>query len=159
MPSAINLPVPRDQDDELAVPDDDRGEEGGTEPSTVAGESLYPSAIGLSFTLAADNPDLTGLVLDMKALAKMAPFDLIANLERLPEAHRQWITRERARTQGVSGELTDHSEAARLALADCERACERIAAGVATLSTLSVDTWDRTRTGSSKTPADRCPAP
>jgi hypothetical protein len=47
-----NLAVPRDRDDELAIADDDSGEEGGTEPNTVAGESLYPSAIGLSFTLA-----------------------------------------------------------------------------------------------------------
>ncbi|MCF7978996.1 MAG: DISARM system helicase DrmA [Chromatiaceae bacterium] len=46
--------IPRDQDDELAVADDERAEEGGTEPSTVGGESLYPSSIGLSFTLAVE---------------------------------------------------------------------------------------------------------
>lgn len=82
---------------------------------------------------AADNPDLVGLVLDMKALADMTPADLIANLERLPAAYRNWIAREQARSQN-EGELADYAEAARLALEACGRACERIAAGVATLA-------------------------
>jgi hypothetical protein len=82
---------------------------------------------------AADNPDLAGLVLDMKALADMTPADLIANLERLPAAYRNWIAREQARSQADGGEFADYAEAARLALADCAQACKRITDGVATL--------------------------
>jgi hypothetical protein len=50
--------VPQEQSDELAVADDDAGEDGSAEPSTVQGESLYPSAIGLSFTLDAEAHEL-----------------------------------------------------------------------------------------------------
>lgn len=45
------LVVPQEQSDELAVADDEAVEDGNTDPSTLQGESLYPSAIGLSFTL------------------------------------------------------------------------------------------------------------
>lgn len=81
----------------------------------------------------ADNPDLDGLVLDMKVLADLAPLNLIANLERLPAAYRLWIEREHTRSLADEGGFSDHAQAARLALIDCERACERIADGVVTL--------------------------
>jgi hypothetical protein len=80
-----------------------------------------------------DNPDLAGLVLDMKALAEMDTGALVGALERLPTAYRCWIARERTRSQDPARGLADHQEAARAALADCDQACQRIAAGVALL--------------------------
>ncbi len=81
-----------------------------------------------------DNPDLAGLVLDMKALAEMDPAALLKNLAQVPDAYHRWIASERLRA-GSDDDLSDHAEAARLALADCERACDRIAAGIALLRT------------------------
>ncbi len=109
--------------------------EGETQRAKVLFTRVIPAyeVAQVTSATAADNPDLADVVLDMKALADMAPSDLIANLERLPMAYRRWIEREEARLQAGDGEFSDHAEAARLALADCERACARIAAGVATL--------------------------
>ena len=84
----------------------------------------------VSSATAADNPDLQGLVLDMKALAEMDAAALIANLERLPWAYRRWIDGEGQRSGSGAAGLAAHRDAVSSALADCERACQRIAAGV-----------------------------
>jgi hypothetical protein len=84
----------------------------------------------VSSATAADNPDLQGLVLDMKALAEMDPAALIANLERLPWAYRRWIDSEGQHSASGAADLAAHRDAVSSALADCERACQRIAAGV-----------------------------
>jgi hypothetical protein len=61
------------------------------------------------------------------------PGALIANLGRLPDAYRHWIRTEQGRARQPAGDLTEHREAAEAGLADCERACDRIADGVALL--------------------------
>jgi hypothetical protein len=80
-----------------------------------------------------DNPDLAGLALDMKSLAEMDPSSLIASLERLPAAYRKWIVQETRRSQDPASGLAEHRDAARAALANCDRACQRVSAGVALL--------------------------
>lgn len=80
---------------------------------------------------AEDDPNLAGVVLDMKELARMPKAELVAALQRLKEAYAQWIVRETAKTADPAERLQEHATAAARALAGCRRACDRIAEGIA----------------------------
>lgn len=78
----------------------------------------------------ADDPDLAGLVLDMRDLAELPKPDLVASLRRLEAAYAAWITREQARLADPAERLEMHQDAGQLAIARCRRACVRIREGV-----------------------------
>jgi hypothetical protein len=78
-----------------------------------------------------DNPDLAGLVLDMKALAEAEPAELPGMLHTLPDAYARWIETQRRATS--SGDLAEYRDAAGEALDACERALARIRDGLALL--------------------------
>jgi hypothetical protein len=60
----------------------------------------------------ADDPNITGIELDMKELALMPKVALLASLRRLQVAYASWIRRE-ARSWKACGRLVDHQSAAR----------------------------------------------
>lgn len=75
-------------------------------------------------------PELSGLVLDMKALASTLPEELPDKLAALPTAYAQWIQEQQASiTQPESG-LIEYQDAAERALQNCDRALERIRTGI-----------------------------
>jgi hypothetical protein len=82
-------------------------------------------------------PALAGLVLEMKALAATLPEELPDKLKALPHAYAQWIQSQRDRMEDVSTGLNDYREAATYALENCDRALQRIEAGIETLKTNS----------------------
>ncbi len=77
-----------------------------------------------------DDPNLAGLVLDMKLLAEMPVHELLPSLERIGSAYDAWIHGEEARLAIPGSDLAEHAEAARRAIDQCRRTCERITAGV-----------------------------
>ena len=77
-----------------------------------------------------DNPDLAGVVLDMKELAEMPKADLVASLRRLETAYGKWIVKEQGKQSDPVERLTDHADAAQRAAARCKRACDRIREGI-----------------------------
>jgi hypothetical protein len=77
-----------------------------------------------------DNPDLAGVVLDMKELAEMPKGDLVASLRRLETAYGKWIAKEQGKLADSAERLADHTDAAQRAAARCKRACDRIREGI-----------------------------
>jgi hypothetical protein len=75
-------------------------------------------------------PELSGLLLDMKALAELEPEDYRPRLQPLVEAYSAWIDRQQASLNDPASRLGAHRQAAERALAECRRACERIQAGL-----------------------------
>jgi hypothetical protein len=79
---------------------------------------------------AADDPNIAGIELDMKALAQMPKQELVTSLRQLQSAYAAWIQREKQKLGDVSQRLADHQSAAQRAVDRCERASTRIAEGV-----------------------------
>lgn len=79
---------------------------------------------------AADDPNLAGLTLDMKALAEMPREALLENLGVIERAYGLWIMAETAKLALPAEKLEDHKHAAERAVARCRRAQERIRAGI-----------------------------
>jgi hypothetical protein len=79
---------------------------------------------------AADDANLAGLTLDMKDLAELPKADLIANLRLIAAAYQALITAEAAKLTVPAERLADHQDAAQRAVVGCQRAHERITAGI-----------------------------
>ena len=79
---------------------------------------------------AADDENLSGLTMDMKALAELPKDELIISLRYIETAYRAWIKIEAAKLTLPSEKLEGHEEAAKRAVASCTRALERIKAGI-----------------------------
>lgn len=77
-----------------------------------------------------DNPDIAGVVLDMKELAQMPKAELLASLGQLHTAYANWIDREAQKPAEVGQRLQHHQPAAARAIASCQRACERLQEGI-----------------------------
>ena len=78
----------------------------------------------------ADDVNLTGVELDMKALAQMPKPALLTSLLQLQSAYANWIQREAAKLTNPAQRLADHQGAARRALERCSRANNRIGEGI-----------------------------
>ena len=78
----------------------------------------------------ADDANLTGVELDMKALAQMPKPALLASLRQLQSAYANWIQRETAKLTNPAQRLADHQGAAQRALERCSRANNRIGEGI-----------------------------
>lgn len=79
---------------------------------------------------ATDNPDLTGVVLDMKELSSMSKANLLTSLRQLTVAYSAWIQRESAKLTDPIERLTEHQSAAQRTIAHCERASTRLQEGI-----------------------------
>jgi hypothetical protein len=79
---------------------------------------------------AIDNPDLAGVVLDMKELAEMPKGQLIASLRQFQTAYANWIVREQAKPGNPGERLGEHGDAANRSAARCQRACDRLKEGI-----------------------------
>ena len=77
-----------------------------------------------------DNPDIAGVVLDMKELAEMPTADLLASLNQLHTSYGNWITREALKPSDPELRLQHHQDAAARAIANCRRACDRLREGI-----------------------------
>jgi len=90
-----------------------------------------------------DDENLTGLVMDMKALAELPKDDLIASLRHIETAYRIWIKVEEAKLTLPIERLVGHEEATHRAIKNCGRALERIKAGIDLIetSTLAEDAF------------------
>ena len=77
-----------------------------------------------------DNPDIAGVVLDMKELAEMPKADLLASLNQLHASYGKWITRESLKPSDPALRLQHHQDAAARAIANCRRACDRLREGI-----------------------------
>nr|BBH92343.1 helicase [Thermogemmatispora argillosa] len=77
-------------------------------------------------------PELSGLVLDMKALAELPaePEGYRARLQPLVDAYSAWIERQQASLDDPASRLKPHRPAAERALSECRLACARIQAGI-----------------------------
>ena len=84
---------------------------------------------------AADDENLAGLTLDMKALAELPQEGLIASLRHIETAYRVWIRAEEAKLTLPAEELAEHGDAARRAIKHCRRALARIKAGIDLIET------------------------
>ncbi|MBC7706734.1 MAG: helicase, partial [Rhodoferax sp.] len=84
---------------------------------------------------ASDDENLTGLTMDMKALAELPTAGLIASLRHIETAYRVWIKAEEAKLTMPTEALVGHEEAARRATKNCRRALERIKAGISLIET------------------------
>ncbi len=80
-----------------------------------------------------DIPELGGLVLDMKELAETEITDFQAKLNPLVTAYKKWIDEQTLRISDPSTGLTDYQSCAFTALETCDRARQRIEAGLALL--------------------------
>lgn len=78
----------------------------------------------------ADNPNLAGVVLDMKQLAEMPKTDLIASLRRLETAYGAWIQRENGKLANSMERLAEHQGAAQRTIQRCQRARDRVREGI-----------------------------
>ena len=84
---------------------------------------------------AADDENLTGLILDMKTLAELPKEELIDTLRHIETAYRLWIMAERAKLTLPSEKLAGHQDAAQRAVECCTRALHRIKAGIDLIET------------------------
>ncbi len=75
-------------------------------------------------------PGLDEVGLDMRELAETEPDLLAAKLQPLVDAYRQWISGRRAGIADPAARLDGFEGAATAALDRCERAADRIAAGI-----------------------------
>ncbi len=80
-----------------------------------------------------DNPDLSGVILDMKELSTLPKPALLTSLQKLQEAYASWIQREHGRLTDPVERLADHQSAVQRAVARCQRACSRLEEGIALL--------------------------
>lgn len=78
----------------------------------------------------ADDPNISGVVLDMKELAEMPKASLLGSLRQMKMAYADWIRRESAKTADPTERLAEHQTAALRALERCTRTCTRIAEGI-----------------------------
>ncbi|WP_434130691.1 DISARM system helicase DrmA [Methylocaldum sp. GT1BB] len=85
--------------------------------------------------VAADDENLAGLTMDMKALAELPKEGLIASLRHIETAYRIWIKAEEAKFTLPAEKLEGHEEAAYRAVKSCRRALERIKAGIDLIET------------------------
>jgi hypothetical protein len=76
-----------------------------------------------------DIPELSGLVLDMQALADLDPDKLSAALAPLTSAYAIWISAQRERID-AEPDLDAYRAAAARSLADCEQVLQRIRDGI-----------------------------
>ena len=83
----------------------------------------------------ADDENLAGLTMDMKALTELPKEGLIASLRHIETAYRVWIKIEEAKLQLPPEKLEGHEEAARRAVKNCRRALERIKEGITLIET------------------------
>jgi hypothetical protein len=83
----------------------------------------------------ADDENLAGLTLDMKALAELPRDGMIASLRHIETAYRVWIKIEEAKRSLPVEKLVGHEDAAQRAVASCRRALERIKAGIDLIET------------------------
>jgi len=83
----------------------------------------------------ADDENLAGLTLDMKALAELPRDGLIASLRHIETAYRVWIKTEEAKRSLPVEKLAGHEDAAQRAVVSCRRALERIKAGIDLIET------------------------
>ena len=81
----------------------------------------------------ADNPELEGVVLDMKLLAEMPDADLFSSLNALTEAYKAWIERERAKPADPNERLDGHENAVARAVKNCEDTLSGMSAGIRVL--------------------------
>jgi len=77
-----------------------------------------------------DDENLSGLTLDMRALAELPKEGVIASLRYIEVAYRAWIKAEAAKLMLLSEKLENHQEAAKQAVRCCTRMLERIKAGI-----------------------------
>jgi ADP-ribose pyrophosphatase YjhB (NUDIX family) len=77
-----------------------------------------------------DDPNITGIELDMKELAQMPKTALLASLRRLQAAYAAWIQRETEKLSKPAERLVDHQLAAQRSVERCQRADARIAEGI-----------------------------
>jgi hypothetical protein len=78
----------------------------------------------------ADDANLQGMLLDMKSLAELPKEDLITGLRRIEIAYGIWIQAEKAKIANPSEKLAGHEAAAQRAVDACNRAQQRIKAGI-----------------------------
>jgi hypothetical protein len=83
----------------------------------------------------ADDENLTGLTMDMKALTELPKAGLIASLRHIETAYRVWIKIEETKLQLPPERLEGHEAAAHRAVKNCRRALERIKAGITLIET------------------------
>jgi hypothetical protein len=77
-----------------------------------------------------DDENLSGLTLDMKALAELPKEGVIASLRNIEVAYGAWIKAEAAKLALPSEKLGNHQEAANRAVGRCARVLERIKSGI-----------------------------
>ena len=75
--------------------------------------------------------NLAGLMLDMQELATLPKPALIATLRVMADAYQTWIQQEVARSHHPAEGLAIHQDAAQRAIIACQRAHDRIQAGIA----------------------------
>jgi hypothetical protein len=83
----------------------------------------------------ADDENLAGLTMDMRALTELPKAGLIASLRHIETAYRVWIKTEETKLQLPPEKLEGHEEAARRAVKNCRRALERIKEGITLIET------------------------
>lgn len=79
---------------------------------------------------ATDNPDLTGVVLDMKELSSMPKANLLISLRQLTVSYSTWIQRESVKLTDPVQRLTEHQSAAQRTIVRCQRASTRLQEGI-----------------------------
>ncbi len=82
-----------------------------------------------------DDPNLGGLVLDMRTLGDATPAQLGQLLEPLPAAYEAWIGARRAASAEGRDGLAPHKKAAAAAMGRCQRSAQRIREGLDLLAT------------------------
>jgi hypothetical protein len=78
----------------------------------------------------ADDSNLSGMILDMKLLAEMPKPELISSLRKIEIAYGLWIQAEQAKLSNPQEKLVEHEAAAKRAVEACNRAQQRIKAGI-----------------------------
>jgi hypothetical protein len=78
----------------------------------------------------ADDANLNGLTLDMKALSELPKTELLVSLRKIEFAYGIWIQAEKAKIANPAEKLAGHEAAAQRAVDACDRAQRRIKAGI-----------------------------
>ncbi len=77
-----------------------------------------------------DNPDLAGLVLDMKELSETADPEFKNKLGVITDAYRKWIENEQRKIDDPNFDLKDYRPVAESAVKECETILRRIQEGI-----------------------------
>jgi hypothetical protein len=77
-----------------------------------------------------DDPNLEGVVLDMKELAEMPKPSLLTSLQSLASAYSEWLEREEAKIADPAERLSKHHTAAARAVSRGQRSHSRIVEGL-----------------------------